>query len=123
MIALNIALIFLIPVIVKLYNLTDQTAELAQQLMTYHAFLAIFIWPTSFSLPNVLRAANDVKFTMVISMISMWVWRIGFSILMVNVFHLGVLGVWIAMTIDWLFRSICFVIRFRQEKYKTLSTL
>ena len=123
MIVLNIGLIFLIPLIVKLYNLTDQTAELAQQLMTYHAFLAIFIWPTSFSLPNVLRAANDVKYTMVISMISMWVWRIGFSIIMVNVFHLGVLGVWIAMTIDWLFRSICFVIRFRQEKYKTLSTL
>ena len=73
MIVLNIGLIFLIPLIVKLYNLTDQTAELAQQLMTYHAFLAIFIWPTSFSLPNVLRAANDVKYTMVISMISMWV--------------------------------------------------
>lgn len=123
MIVLNIALIFMIPLIVRLYNLTDHTAEIAQQLMTYHAFLAMIIWPTSFSLPNVLRAANDVRFTMWVSMISMWVWRIGFSVIMVHVFHLGVLGVWIAMTIDWLFRSICFVIRFKQEKYRTLVNL
>ncbi|NLP34210.1 MAG: MATE family efflux transporter [Clostridiales bacterium] len=123
MIGLNIALIFLIPLIVKLYNLTDQTAEIAQQLMTYHAFLAMVIWPTSFSLPNVLRAANDVKFTMWVSMISMWVWRIGFSVILVHVFHIGVLGVWIAMTIDWLFRSICFVVRFKQEKYRTMTTI
>lgn len=121
MFVLNVLIIILTPVILKLYNLTDNTAELAAQLMIYHACIAIFIWPTSFSLPNALRAANDAKFTMLISMASMWVWRIGFSIILVKVFNMGVLGVWIAMTIDWLFRSICFVIRFRQEKYRTMS--
>lgn len=118
---LNLILIFIIPFITRLYNLTDQTAEIAQQLMTHHALLAIFIWPTSFCLPNVLRAANDVKFTMLVSMISMFVWRIGFSIILVHILHIGVLGVWISMTIDWLFRSICFVIRFKKEKYRSLA--
>lgn len=121
MLVLNLLIIFLTPVILKLYNLTDNTAEIAAQLMIYHALIAMFIWPTSFSLPNVLRASNDAKFTMVISMTSMWVWRIGFSIILVKVFNMGVLGVWIAMTIDWLFRSICFVTRLRQEKYRTMS--
>lgn len=121
MLVLNVLLITLTPVILKFYNLSDNTAETAGQLMRYHAVLAMFIWPLSFSLPNALRAANDAKYTMIISMASMWVWRIGFSIILVKVFDMGVLGVWIAMTIDWLFRSICFVIRFKQEKYRSMS--
>lgn len=117
----NGILIFMIPLILKLYGLTEETARISSELMIYHCILATLIWPLSFSLPNALRAANDVKFTMWVSMISMWVWRIGFSYFLVFVLHLGVLGVWIAMTIDWLFRSIFFVIRLRQEKYRTMT--
>jgi putative MATE family efflux protein len=120
---LNVILIFLIPLILKLYNLSDETAEIATQLMIYHCILASIIWPISFALPNALRAANDVKYTMWVSMISMWVWRIGFSYVLAIYFHMGVMGVWIAMTIDWVFRSICFLIRFHKEKYRGMSIL
>jgi putative MATE family efflux protein len=120
---LNGILIFLIPLILKLYNVSDETAEIATQLMIYHCILASVIWPISFALPNALRAANDVKFTMWISMISMWVWRIGFSYVLAIFFHMGVLGVWIAMTIDWVFRSICFILRLRKEKYRGMSII
>jgi putative MATE family efflux protein len=123
MAALNLVIIFLIPVILKLYNLTDDTTEIATQLLIYHCILASILWPMSFALPNALRAANDVKFTMWISMISMWVWRIGFSYVLAIILNMGVLGVWIAMTIDWLFRSICFAIRFHQEKYRMMSLI
>ena len=123
MVLINVGILFLIPAIVKLYNLTDVTSEITRQLIAYHCVLAMILWPSSFALPNVLRAANDVKFTMVVSMISMWVWRIGFSKLLVDLFGLGVLGVWIAMTIDWLFRSICFIVRFLKEKYRTMASL
>jgi Na+-driven multidrug efflux pump len=91
--------------------------------MIYHCILASLIWPSAFALPNALRAANDVKFTMWVSMFSMWTWRIGFSYILAIVFKLGVMGVWIAMTIDWLFRTVCFVIRFRKEKYRTISMI
>jgi putative MATE family efflux protein len=120
---LNVVLIFMIPFIIRLYNLTNETAEIATQLMIYHCILASLIWPSSFTLPNALRAANDVKFTMWTSMISMWIWRIGFSYVLAILFNMGVMGVWVAMTIDWLFRSICFVIRFRQAKYKSMSII
>ena len=123
MAVINLALIFSIPFILKLYGLTEQTAKMASELMIYHCILASILWPLSFTLPNALRAANDVKFTMWISMISMWVWRIGLSYVLAIIFELGVLGVWIAMTIDWLFRSIFFVTRLVKEKYRGLSVL
>jgi putative MATE family efflux protein len=123
MAAINLLLIFSIPLILNLYGLTEQTAKTATELMIYHCILATLIWPLSFTLPNALRAANDVKFTMWISMISMWVWRIAFSYVLAIVFDLGVLGVWIAMTIDWLFRSIFFVTRLMKEKYRGLPEI
>ena len=104
MAGLNILIIFLIPVILKLYKVSDVTADIASTLMLYHCILSTFFWPPSFSLPNALRAASDVKFTMWVSMFSMWMWRIGFSYILAIVFDMGVLGVWIAMTIDWVFR-------------------
>ncbi|MDF2485163.1 MAG: putative rane protein [Herbinix sp.] len=120
---INVFLIFMIPVILKLYGLTEGTAKIASDLMIYHCILATFLWPLSFALPNALRAANDVKFTMWISMISMWVWRIGFSYVLVVLFDAGVLGVWIAMTIDWLFRSVFFVTRLMKEKYRSITMI
>ncbi len=122
-IALNVILIFMIPLILKLYHLSDETAVITTRLMMYHCVLAALIWSTSFALPNALRAVNDVKFTMIISMVSMWVWRIGFSYVLVFAFQLGVFGVWIAMTIDWLFRSVCFIVRFLKGKYKGMAMM
>jgi putative MATE family efflux protein len=123
MAVINLLLILSIPMILNLYDLTEQTAKIATDLMIYHCVLATLIWPLSFTLPNALRAANDVKFTMWVSMISMWVWRIGFSYVLAIMLDLGVLGIWIAMTIDWLFRSIFFVTRLLKEKYRSLSVL
>lgn len=121
MAVVNVVLIFSIPLILKLYDLSDQTAKIASQLMAYHCILAVLIWPLSFTLPSALRATNDVKFTMWVSMLSMWIWRIALSYILAIVVGLGVLGIWIAMTIDWLFRSIFFVARFLQAKYKTMN--
>jgi putative MATE family efflux protein len=119
-IVLNLLIILMLPLILKLYGLSDETSTLTKQLITYHCILSSLIWPLSFALPSALRATYDVKFTLWISMFSMWVWRIAFSYVLAIHFNMGVFGVWIAMTIDWLFRSICFVTRFKKEKYRNL---
>ena len=121
MAAWNFIILLLMPIILRLYHLTEGTSHITTQLLIYHCILASLIWPLSFTLPNALRATNDVKYTMWISMLSMWIWRIAFSYVLAIVFNMGMLGIWIAMTIDWLFRSICFVSRFLKEKYKSLS--
>ena len=77
----------------------------------------------SFSLPNALRAAGDARFTMIVSMVSMWVFRIGFSYLLGGAAKMGLMGVWVAMYIDWLVRSIVFTIRFARGKWKELRVI
>ncbi len=118
MFLLNIIVILFSNQIIGIYQLSDDIKAIAFSVIIYHSICCIIIWPSSFTLPNALRAANDVKFTMVISIISMWLWRIMLSYVLGKYLGLGVLGVWIAMTFDWLFRSICFIIRFVKGKWK-----
>lgn len=98
--------------IVGMYNLSPGAAELARHMILLHA-CAMSIWPLAFALPNALRAGLDAKFTMKVSVFSMWVFRIGFAYLFVKVWNVGVMGVWFGMFIDWIFRVILFVGRFR----------
>ena len=123
MAVINTVIILLIPSILKIYRVSDETAKIASSLMFYHCILSTFFWPPSFTLPNALRAASDVKYTMWISMVSMWTWRIGLSYLLAIPMKMGVLGVWIAMTVDWVFRAACFIYRFVKEKYRTVSSV
>ena len=92
--------------------LGEKTTRLSYILVMIHDGMAIFLWPASFVLPNMLRACNDVKYTMVVSIFSMITFRIGFSYLFGV--HMGwmAVGVWAAMVIDWVFRVLCFVGRY-----------
>ena len=83
-----------------------------------HGICCMLIWPEAFTLPNTLRAASDVKFCMILSIISMWVFRIAFSYIIAVRMGMGVLGVWIAMTIDWAVRAVLFIIRYRGKRWQ-----
>jgi putative MATE family efflux protein len=115
---LNVALFLLAGPIVGVFNLSAAATASAAQILTTFAVFNAVIWPMSFTLPNALRAAGDARFTMVTSMISMWVFRIGFSYILSLMMGLGLLGAWFAMYIDWIVRSIVFMIRFARGKWK-----
>ena len=115
----TVALIFLaLPLILKAYNLSDQTAAAATNIIHFHGISAMIIWPLSFALPAAYRAAGDAKACMFTSIVSMWIFRIGFSYLVGKYMGLGVFGVWVAMVIDWVVRAICFIIRYFNGKWK-----
>ncbi|WP_286082257.1 MATE family efflux transporter [Parablautia intestinalis] len=118
--ALSVALAALAPWILKIYQLTPQTEGLAAEILRWHALLAVLFWVPSFTLPNTLRAAGDVIWSMVIAIVSMWVFRIGFAYIFSFYFDGGLLGVWIAMTIDWAFRGICYGLRYHGHKWERL---
>lgn len=120
LIASNLIVILALPFILSIYNLSDEAARYANDIILYHAACVVTIWPLSFTLPNTLRAAADVKITMVLSIISMWVFRFGFSYLLTMVFHMGIFGVWVAMTIDWLVRGIFFVCRYKSGRWQKI---
>jgi putative efflux protein, MATE family len=114
---LNIILcIFTIP-LVSFYNLSIDAEILARQLFLIHGVFATVVWSFSFALPNALRAAGDVKYTMVVAMFSMWVFRIGFSYILGDYLALGAIGIWIAMIIDWFVRSGFFIVRIKNGKW------
>ena len=117
----GLILLFVRP-LVGIYALSGETMQLAILLSAIHAAFAILLWPVSFVLPNALRAASDVKFTMVTSILSMAVWRIGFSYLIGVRLGYGAIGVWIAMVVDWVCRTTCFVLRFRSGVWKNKYT-
>lgn len=123
LILFNGIVICLLPVIIWAYHLSPETAEIAKKIILYHTICCVTIWPISFSLPNTLRASNDVKYCMITAIISMWICRIFFSFVLGKWMGLGVLGVWIAMTLDWFVRAVLFVIRYRRGKwqYHTLT--
>ncbi len=115
---LNIGILSTLPLILRVYNLSEETLELATILIFIHNGFAMLLWPLSFTLPNALRAANDVKFTMYISIFSMFMFRILFSYILAKGYNLGAIGVWLAMLMDWTFRVICFVLRFLRGKWE-----
>ena len=111
--------------LVGIYGLSAESTELAQKLFLLHCAAVCTVHPTAFCLTNSFRAASDVRFTMVISMVSMWIFRVGLSYVFGKYMGLGVMGVWYAMVCDWTFRAIIFGTRFVRgtwlTKYKALQ--
>lgn len=103
--------------LVGIFHLSQEATTLAVNLLHMFTLVAIFLWPLSFSLPNALRAAGDAKFTMTVSILSMWSFRVGSSYFLGKVMGLGLYGVWMGMFIDWFFRSAAFLIRFLRGKW------
>lgn len=122
-IILNLVLFLNLGWILDLYGLSPETTNLARTLILIHNGCACLLWPLSFTFPNMLRACNDVKYTMVVSIASMFIFRIGFSYLIGVNLGYGAVGVWIAMVLDWICRVICFLLRYRSGKWRTLAGL
>ena len=119
----NVALLAGLPLILNLYTLSDASRELATKLIFIHNGFAMILWPLALSLPNALRAANDVRFTMVSSILSMVGFRVMLSYVIGVRMEYGALGVWFAMLVDWLFRSVIYIWRFRQGKWKSMARI
>ena len=120
---INIIVLCLMPLVLWAYNLSDITAQTARSVLYFHSVSACLVWPVSFSIPSVLRAAGDAKVTMVISLASMWIFRIIFSYVLGGWLGLGVLGVWIAMVIDWCVRAVCMTLRYKKGKWKEIHSI
>ena len=99
------------------FSLSPEASAMALEVMMWFNIVSLFFWPSSFTLPNILRAAGDASFTMTVSIVSMWVFRVGFCYLWVLKMGGGLLSIWMGMYLDWAFRSICFTVRFVRGKW------
>ncbi len=123
LIALNIIVVMILPLIIQVYHLSPETAAITRKILLYHTLCCVTIWPPAFTIPNTLRAANDVKYCMVVASATMWIFRIFCSVVLGKWMGLGVFGVWVAMTLDWVFRGILFVKRYIQGKWQRMELI
>ena len=113
----NACLFFTIPYIARLFSLSDTALNMCVTVMHWFSLFSVACWATSFTLPNALRSGGDARYTMTVSIFSMWLFRVILSYIFVLKLNMGLTGVWFGMFIDWICRSVFFMIRFVSNKW------
>ena len=113
----NAVLFFVIPTVAVWFSLSAEALAMCVTVVRWFSVFSVVFWAGSFTLPNALRSGGDAKFTMLVSIVSMWTFRVVLSYFFVLQLHMGLTGVWFGMFIDWICRCLCFGIRFLRGKW------
>ena len=103
--------------ITMIAGMEPASADMCFYMMTVITIVKPIIWVPAFIPPYGLRAAGDVKFSMILSTCSMWIFRVSLCIYLCRVQGFGPIAVWIGMFTDWTVRGIIFTIRFHRRKW------
>lgn len=103
--------------ITMLAGMEPASARLCFEMVTFITITKPICWVPSFIPPYGLRAAGDVKFSMIVSCCTMWLCRVSLCIYLCRVWGFGPIAVWIGMACDWMLRSIIFTARFHSRKW------
>ena len=98
-------------------GMEPESARLCIFMVTCITIVKPLIWDMAFIPAYGLRAAGDVKFSMTVSVLTMWLCRVTLATVLARVFHMGPMAVWIGMFTDWGIRNIIFTIRFHSRKW------
>lgn len=111
------------PLLMRFYALEAQTKELIFQLVLIHNLFNAVAFPFSGAVSSGLRAAGDVKYTTIVSILSTAVGRLILSWLFGMVFNMGVMGIAAAMCCDWTFQAVLYILRVRSGKWKYFAVV
>lgn len=93
------------------------SADMCYNMMKWITIVKPLVWVLAFVPAYGLRAAGDVKFSMITSCASMWLCRFCLCVVLIRGFGFGPMGVWIGMFADWTVRAVVFTYRFRSRKW------
>ncbi len=119
----NILIFSMTPVLMHFFTISDEAKRLTIILVLIHNIFSALVFPFADPLGKGLRATGDIKFTMGISLFTTIGIRLVFSAIFAIWMNLGVIGIAIAMCLDWTIRGIIFWVRFRQGKWKTFKVI
>lgn len=111
------------PLLMQLYSLADETKRLVVILVLIHNIFNAVAFPLAGPFGNGLRAAGDVKYTMIASIASTILGRLVFSLLFGVVLNMGVIGITCAMCLDWVIRAAIFYHRFKSGAWKRFRVI
>lgn len=103
--------------IVSLFHPPQEIVHNIFLILVINEVAQVTLWSVSFITPSGLRAAGDSKFTSVVSMLSMWLFRVVLGYILGIVLPFGIVGVWLAMDCEWSVRGLVFLIRFKGKKW------
>ena len=119
----NVLVFALTPLVMQFYDVSEETKKLTVMLVLIHNIFNCIAFPFADPLGKGMRAAGDVRFTMVISLATTIGVRLIFSLLFAIVMDMGVIGIAWAMCLDWCSRAVIFYIRFRKGKWKQFQLI
>ncbi len=122
-IAWNVLIFAVTPVVMLAYPLSDEIIHLVIILVLIHNLFNAAAFPASGALPNGLRAAGDVRYTMVVAVASTIIIRFVLSVILGIWMDLGVIGVAAAMCCDWIVRAVLFLHRFHTGQLKKFQVI
>ncbi|MBP3039584.1 MATE family efflux transporter [Bacillaceae bacterium Marseille-Q3522] len=105
------------PMVAELFHPPEEIVPTIFIIVVISAIAQPLLWPQSFVLPSALRAAGDSNFTTIASLLSMWLLRVVLGYLLGITFGFGIIGIWVAMNIEWGFRGIIFMKRLKGKKW------
>ena len=100
-----------------LAGMSEESTALCMQMILAITIVKPLLWVPWFTPPNGLRAAGDVRFSMITATLTMWLCRVALSIFLMRVVKTGPIGVWYGMFADWGVRGVIFTIRFVRGKW------
>ncbi len=103
--------------VVALAGMEKESAALCIYMLGWITIVKPLLWSPSFIIAYGMRAAGDVKFSMLVATLTMWLCRVSLATYLIRVAGLGPMGVWIGMFSDWGMRGIIFSIRFLKGKW------
>lgn len=114
----NVIMYLRMPFLLGLYTLSGETYQIAHLIITMECIAVTLLHSPAFVIPSSLRAAGDVRYTMIISVLSMFVFRVAGAYILGTIMGYGVVGTKFAWYIDWAARCIFFIHRFHSGKWK-----
>lgn len=119
-VAIIISCLFVLLITKPVTFLAKMDAESARMCFNMIIFITItkpISWALSFIPAYGMRAAGDVKFSMMVSTLTMWLCRVALCIYLCKAWGFGPIAVWIGMFADWSVRGIIFTMRFMSGKW------
>ena len=98
-------------------GMEKESADMCFHMVMWITIMKPLVWTMAFVPGYGLRAAGDVKFSMITSCCTMWACRFCLCVFLIRVMGFGPMGVWIGMFADWTVRSIIFTWRFHSRKW------
>ena len=113
----------LMPWLLTTYHPSAQAVELIMHLLWIAIIPMPFFWAMSNIMPYTLRSAGDAVYSSVVSLVTMWLIRVGAGYLAAIPMGYGVEGAWVCMSLEWVVRCFLFLIRFKGTAWLNQKTI